>query len=334
MTAAFSGTAVAASEDPAGAKIEAQHMILSATQDRIAVLEIISFSPGTGVDGEQLTLKFPDGFYDLAFDAQRVPQGTEVTAEGLSVPLRGSEGASLAVTYSLPWDGTSLQVNRRADLSTGIFFILTRENELVIQGHGYTDAGLVEMGGSSFGQYYREMISAGDDLGFTVVPGEGLPQGGVSPDVSAPLTGGSTSPEGPNILNKGFHGGTANVRLWQRFTGLPSHGGLVGAIILMAMVAVLVLLGYEFWRSSGRRRAVLESESPARRSDGGAGVSPEKSRLENERRRLIREIAALDLEGDKGGLDPAAHASRRESLKARLVEVTIALRRLAEEELR
>lgn len=322
---------------PGGVEVGAEHMILSLDGGHVQVLHMLNFRNSTGGVVSEAPVTLPAGFAGLEVEAKGArgeAAAVEQYADGFKVAQLGAGETSVVATYSFPWREEGVKLPRQAQYPTDILFFLFRQNQLAPNNPaaGFQEDGPVEMGDYVFGQYSRRGIVPGDDLTVTLVRGAEIPMASGQP---ADGSGQAAAPgRGLTLLNQGFHGGAANVRLWQRVTGVPGHGGLAGAIILVAMVVVLAYLAWELWRGYRRRRVAipavggtLAAGMSAPRAAGASGLKhEERQRLEQLKEALIKEVAGLDLEFRAGRLGEAAHRNLRGEAKRKLMEVTLALR--------
>ena len=114
------------------------------------------------------------------------------------------------------------------------------------------------------------------------------------------------------LLNKGYHGGTSNARLWQRMTGQPGHGGMTG-LWVMALLGVLVVVGGYWGVSASRRRGGKASEAPP--SD------METAGPDRRRRAVLKKCACLEDLLAEGRIDPAVFEQLMAEYQQELVRV-------------
>ena len=88
-----------------------------------------------------------------------------------------------------------------------------------------------------------------------------------------------------------------------KLEGIPGEA-IIGGIVLL----VAVVIAYAYWRGFSSR----VGETIARE---GSISRPRDERSARSRASLIREIALLDAQFEKGGIDPEEYHTRREALK-------------------
>ncbi|BAS29251.1 hypothetical protein [Limnochorda pilosa] len=114
------------------------------------------------------------------------------------------------------------------------------------------------------------------------------------------------------LLNQGFHGGSANVRLWMRVTGQPGHAGMLGGVlmILVGLAAGIGLL-YVGRRAARRGQGIqLAGESDVSRTLGPDSAGE-----------LFEALVGLEASHLRGEVPDDAYRARREALMGVLVQL-------------
>jgi len=309
--------ASAAAQGPSsGVSVKLQHVVLTATDERLAVLEMWNVE-NPGCRPADLEVSLPAGAADLLVreGSKERPVDFKRTATGFRLPGWVESGERLvSFSYTLALnEGTALQWARAASYPIQEFVVVVEEGKLELRPGSLRVLGSTELAGRAFKLFGATELKPGDRVAFDVLPAAANRQvsGGDAADAGA-----EAHPE-EHVITTSFHGGNANVELWRRATGLRGHGGLFG-VFLMSVFGVVALYGG--LKLAARRRARSEAPSPEV-SDAGR-----QSALHEEQQRLIRQIADLDRRRAAGAVDEASYADSREKLKRRLVEVMRQLR--------
>ena len=307
----------AAAQGPSsGVSVKLQHVVLTATGERLAVLEMWNMeNPGSHPADLEVTL--PAGAADLVVreGSKERPVEFKRTATGFRLPdwvEPGERLVSFSYTLALK-DGTALRWARTAAYPVEELVVVVEDGKLEVLPGSLRALGSTELAGRRFRLFGATGLKPGDRVAFDVSPvapaGQAAEGGGANAE-------GAAHPE-EQVITTSLHGGNANVELWQRTTGLRGHGGLFG-VFLMSVFGVAA--PYGGLKLAARRRAHSEAPSP------GVSDTGRRAALQEEKQRLIRQIADLDRRRAAGAIDEASYTESRERLKRRLVEVTRQLR--------
>lgn len=316
--------------------VDVDHLILSQRDGSLAVSEMVSVI-NNGTKAADLRIALPKGYKDLTMrqgldGAQVKMEGGELLAPGVVAPGKPS---TFAISYLVPWDKLNGGLAKKILYATGNLYILAEEPDVSAKAAGLSDAGVQSMGERRFRQLAAANLTAGTTLQVQVArEAAGTTTASVDKDVAAVSggAGGSTGTTASSadagttrVLNKSYHGGEGNRRLWARYTGIEGHGGLAGILLFLLVLAGLGAGVYRAVKVRKRRgsaapSATKEESLPER----GTGNAPDS--IDSERRTLIEKLAALDLAFRDGSVPEEEYRSQRAALKARLVELTLRLR--------
>ncbi len=309
-TAATATTAAASAGGPAGEGlfVDVDHLIFSAGDGALAVSEMVSVA-NKGKGPADLRIALPDGYTSLTMKegleaAKTTVKGNELVAAGVVPPGQSSR---FAISYGLPWDKLGSGLAKKVLYPTGNLYILAEEPGVSAAAVGLSDSGVQAMGERKFRQLAAGNLEAGTSLTIQVKSAG-----------QASEAAGTATAEDSRILNKSYHGGPGNVRLWARYTGLKGHGGLIGVLAFLLLVSAIGAGIYRVVRDRQKAAGSLQAQ-PAANGSAPAG-------LLDERRVLIEKLASLDMAFRSSKVSEADYRPRREALKARLVEVTLRLR--------
>lgn len=309
------------------------HWVLSRGEGGIEVFQMWQVAGGAGGAAE-IALPLPPGSTGVAvvegLTANELDVGPDTLVDRSGVKA-GAE-KTLAFRYSLPLEGDAALFSQRMGIAAEMVFVLVDTASLSAIPMGSTplqDQGTATMGDRVLQQWVRTGVAAGETITLALQP----------PPPGAPAAGAAPPAGQPQLLNRTFHGGTANVMLWQRMTGSPGHNGVAGILLMGAglagLVTVAVILGRR-WRT-----ARMGAASPASRSGRhpapvtpGPGPAPARLRpaLLAQRQRLAGAIAALDERHAAGEVDAEVYTHERQELKQQLVRVLARLSGLPAEE--
>ncbi len=133
---------------------------------------------------------------------------------------------------------------------------------------------------------------------------------------------GQPVPVNDTLLNRSFHGGAANVMLWQRATGFQGHGGFTGMLVIFAGLGTVTSALLRAWQRVQVQRIRRLMEPAATAPSESAGT------LRRRRAEILSEVAVVDSRRAQGELGAEEHQRRREALKQELVAVLTHLKRL------
>lgn len=304
----------AASEEalPGGIRIKLQHVVLTAMGERLAVLEMWNVeNRGTRPADLQVTLPAGAGDIVVREGSEDLPVDFKPTTKGFRLPGRvepGERVVSFAYTLALD-EGAGLRWVRALPYPVRELVVVVEDGRLEVRPGSLQALGSTELGGRKFRLFGATDLQPGVEVAFEVMPAAGAGQDAHS---EAENAGAAGHPDGETVITTSFHGGNANVQLWQRTTGLSGHGGLFG-IFLASVFGVAVLYG----------GIKLAANRRARNGPVYAGVADagQQAALEEQKRQLIRQIAELDRRRAARAIDEASYIESREQLKRRLVEV-------------
>jgi hypothetical protein len=287
-------------------RVEFEHLRLSRLEDGVGVYQVVRLLNGGDTGIEEYSVTLPNGAADLQLGEGLSAVKVAVGETGFTVQstLGAGEEVLLKFSYRLPASDYPLELTKEILYDTDILLVLVDEADgLDVTGEGIKDTGFFEMGQKRFRTFQALGLSAGETLTLSIEPGGG--SGAVEEDAL------------PNFLNKTFHGGNANVRIWKRVTGTPGHWGMPGII---AIGLVLLVLLWFVVRVVRARLLVAEMAEV----DPYRGRDPGELLLEKER--LIEEIARLDQNYEAGRIEKEKYLRIREKLKRRLVRIMLAIK--------
>lgn len=290
--------AAAVQSAPGVMRVKLQHVVLTAAGDRLAVLEMWNVE-NQGPRPADLQVTVPEGAGDVVVRERSIQPGERVVTFAYTLP--GGRDAGFRWARAIPYPVRELVV-------------VVEDGRLEVRSERLQALGSAELGGRHFKLFGASDLQPGAEVAFDVLP---APASGQGAGGEAGNAGAAGHPDGEHVITTSFHGGNANVRLWQRTTGLSGHGGLLG-IFLASALGVAVLCGGV--RLAARRRA---RNGAARTS---AADAARHAALQEERQQLIRQIAELDRRRAAGAIEETAYIESREQLKGRLVEVMRQLR--------
>ncbi len=330
--AAAAGTEGAAAPD--GVRVKLQHVVLTATGERLAVLEVWNVE-NTGARPADLDVPLPVPAADLVvrdgFEGRVVP--FETTAKGFRVSgwmEPGEQVVSFAYTLKLEHtlkldESPVLRWARPVPYPVRELVVMVEDGKLDLRSAGLEELGTAQLGDRKFHLFGATDLKPGAEVTFDVVPVAGgvVPAGGGAPIArdETGQTGQAGSPQ-EHVITTSFHGGNANVQLWQRSTGLSGHGGLFGIFLLSVLAVVVLYGGFKLVAAGRTRKGVLTTAQGVVCAAADADL---QAATQEEIQQLIRQIADLDRRRAAGALEEAVYAESRAKLKRRLVE---AMRRL------
>lgn len=322
--------------DTSGVFAELTNLILGRADDQLKVFHLVKLVNNRADAASNVHIPLLPGFANVNLirpesGAAKV-EGDGVTISRAIAPAGGVD--TLILTYDVPLPAQGYSAALKVAVPTSMTLIMADSTQLEmpeIQNTQLFSAGTTDVEGKMFLQFVRPRIPAGTDLKLNVAKatGLGLPEAGAGMAQPYPEIAGEklTNAKAP-LLNKAFHGGTANVMLWQRYTGYPGHGGLFGAVIILSGLggaalggARLYFLRYQM-REAARRRMAAGQTGPSL----SQLEMEERVRMEKERRVLVRRIAELDRSLAAGTLTPDEHRRQRSLYKRHLVRVMQSLK--------
>lgn len=310
--ATTAAVAAAAQAPPGGMHVKLQHVVLTAVGERLAVLEMWNVE-NQGPRPADLQVTLPEGAGDVVVreGSEDLPVDFKPTTEGFRLPGWVEPGERVvSLAYTLPLNpGAGIRWGRAVRYPVQQLVVVVEDGRLEVRSDRLQALGSTELGGRRFKLFGASDLQPGAEVAFDVLP---APASGQGAGGEADNAGAAVHPDGEHVITTSFHGGNANVRLWQRTTGLAGHGGLLG-IFLASALGVAVLCGGV--KLAGRHRA--------RNAEARTGVADaaRQAALQEERQQLIRQIAELDGGRAAGTIDEATYSESRELLKRRLVEV-------------
>ena len=242
-----------------------------------ASMSFVRFSLPSGAEGLDVASDLPGG------DILSVGTGFAITAP---VPPGSHQ---VTYVYSLPYEGTHLNLSRSFPMGAGSFQVLLPDGLGHVGDPGaLTALPPVDLEGRSYRPWTTGQLASGARVDVEI---RGLPQPPLMERVSDALA------DGPYLK-----------------VGIPSAVGLV--------LGALLLYGLAFWKAGKPTVAIGGPESPATGLASGvprhgAAYRPGESSGQ-ERRSLIEEIARLDDGFQQGEMEEQAYVQRRQELKARL----------------
>lgn len=317
------GAESAAAPAPDGLRVKLQHIVVTATEGRLAVLEVWDVEK-TGAGPADLDVPLPVPAAGVVvrdgFEGRAVP--FEMTAWGFRLPRWIEPGERvLSFSYAMKPDSHGvLRWARAVPYPVGELVVLVEDGKLDLRSQGLVERGTAQLGDRMFHLFGATELKPGAEVTFDVVS----VRGGV-----APVAGGASIARGEagqigqpgspqeHVITTSFHGGNANVRLWQRSTGLSGHGGLFGIFLLSVLAVAVFYAGYRRVAAGRTRKRVVCA---------AAAHADLQAAMQEEIQQLIRQIADLDRRRDAGAIEEAAYAESRERLKRRLVEAMRQLR--------
>ena len=316
--AASAAAATAAGQSAPGlVRVKLQHLVLTASGERLAVLEMWNVE-NQGPRPADLQVTLPEGADDVVMreGSQDLPVDFKPSANGFRLAGWVQPGERVVTfAYTLPGGrDAGFRWARAVPYPVRELVVVVEDGRLEVRSDRLQALGSTELAGRRFKLFGASDLQPGAEVAFDVLP---APASGQGAGGEAGSAGAAGHPDGEHVISTSFHGGNANVRLWQRTTGLSGHGGLLG-IFLASALGVAVLCGGV--RLAARRRA----RNGAPRTS--AADPARQAALQEERQQLIRQIAELDRRRAAGAIEEAAYVESREQLKRRLVEVMRQLR--------
>jgi len=272
--------------------IAAEHVALRQAEDgRIKAVHMVQFAVPEGV--EQVIIDPLAGFQDPSFPADLTEYVLEIRSEDILIKVPHAGMWPVAFSYYLNREDLEQGVSKKVTYRTMALDLLieTVTGLELIEG-GFTHVGEMTISDRSYADYRAQELSAGQVLTLRFTSDD--------------------------VITTSFHGGTANVKLWMRLTGRPDHAGLAGVLIFALIVVVVVWVGVAVYRN--RRRARLEQ---AREQ-----VREKVKALTAKRDALMSELLELEKKREAGELGDEDYRRLREELRAKLVDVTVELKKI------
>lgn len=317
QAATTAAVAAAAQAPPGGMHVKLQHVVLTAVGERLAVLEMWNVE-NQGPRPADLQVTLPEGAGDVVVreGSDELPVDFKPTTGGFRLPGWVEPGERLvSFAYTLPLNpGAGLRWDRAVPYPVRELVVVVEDGKLEVRSGRLQALGSTELGGRRFKLFGASDLHPGTEVAFDVMPAAASGQGARS---EAGTAGAAGHPDEEHVITTSFHGGNANVRLWQRTTGLSGHGGLLG-IFLASVFGVAVLYG------GVKLAATHRARNGAVRTD--VADAARQAALQEEKQQLVRQIAELDRRRAAGAIDEATYSESRERLKRRLVEVMRQLR--------
>ncbi|MGE5589488.1 MAG: hypothetical protein ACM3ZA_02490 [Bacillota bacterium] len=332
LTAALllsSATAAAASPRASAPEADVAHLVLSREGDNLGVFEMVSLMNETTNPTGPLVLPLPEGTTGLTLDGEPdTTNGVVAAGNRVEIPAGLPAGGrlELAFRYQVPAAGESLEFQVTLPFRSQHVYVLTDAHAMVLNPTHtlLQDGGVLDLGPKRMRQYIQEGVEAGEPLqfGLTFTPDrEALNQ--APADVAVPVSATSAP---PGLLNRSFHGGAANMMLWQRVTGSPGHGGFAGMVAGLMALALLATAVVLAWRQTRRRNLPESSVGDEPEPDVMATPSAPRPELLRRRAELLRLAEELDRQRLAGEVDEEHHRTRREEIKNELVRVLVGLK--------
>lgn len=308
----------------AGVSSDFSHLVLSQQQGRLRVFQLVKLKNSGDKPQAPVKISLPEGYGNLSFPNQPDASKFKTDASGVTDPDGIAAGASKDYTlvYELPFPPQGLTLNLKFNYPTDQVYVLSDQKSLAIlpvQNGDWEYGGPAQMGDKQFDQFVRQQVAAGATLKLNMGPAAASPSQPGQQPAPAPNLRYTQGPIG--LLNKAFHGGSSNVMLWQRFTGSPGHGGLVGIIlILLGLGSLVTAVSVFIYRRWGHRNPKGPSDL--------VSEADLVARLNKEKALYVKKIAELDRQLAEGGLDAGEHAEKRAQYKERLVKIVAKLKEL------
>lgn len=319
------GVAQADSGLPPDLHAEVSHVAVSRSGDGVAVAYMSTVINSGKDPSAAFSIPIPAAAtkFELLEGAAKVTR----SGEQVVVPAGIAPGGSSAVgfRYTLPDGITELHYPDIPPADMAMLLIDEATLTLTTTGPGLSEKGLVVLGQQAYRQYIVSRPAPGMNLTVQLKL-EGNPANAAAAIADAqklPPGAPVDRAEGP-LLNQTFHGGNANVMLWQRMTGSTGHGGLAG-LLLIGLLLLALVLGAIFLLAR-RRQATSAAFAPMPPASTRGRAPAEAVSLQKQKAQLARRIAEIDR-------TPADERTpelddERESVKQQLVEVILRLRRL------
>ncbi|MFZ5827823.1 MAG: hypothetical protein ACOY94_26255 [Bacillota bacterium] len=319
------GTARADSHLPANLHTEVSHVAISRNGDGLAVAYMATVvNSGTGPSPE-FVIPIPAE----ATNFELLEGAAKVTRNGEQVMVPGGIAAggssSIGFRYMLPAGITEVHYPDIPPADMAMLLVDEATLTMTTVGPGLSDKGVVVLGPKAYRQFIVTRPAPGMNLSVQLKL-EGNPANAEAAiNAAGRLPAGAPVDQAPaesRLLNQSFHGGNANVMLWQRMTGSTGHGGLMG-LLLMGLLLLGLVLGAVFLLAR-RRQAAAAVHAPPVSTRGRA--TREAASLQKRKAQLARRIAEIDR-------TPEAERTpeldeERAAVKAQLVDVIMHLRRV------
>ncbi|MCL5677293.1 MAG: hypothetical protein M1602_05435 [Firmicutes bacterium] len=317
--------ALAANES--GISSEFSHLVLSQQGGKLRVFQLVKLKNSGSAAVSPVKVALPQGYANLSFPNQPGSDKLKSDTAGVTDPegLAGGATKDYTLVYELPFPAQGTTVSFKFDYATDQVYVLADQNTLQVlptQNGDWEYGGAAQMGSKQFEQFARQSVAPGAVLKLTLGPAPAGKPGEPGQGNAGQGVAGQGNPGSTPLLNKFFHGGSANVMLWQRFTGLSGHGGLVGMLVILLGLG-LVVAGVGTWLYR-RYRKGGEAAAPS------PLVSNEDlvARLSKEKALYVKKIAELDRLLSQKAIDPQEHAQKRSVYKQRLARVIVKLKEL------
>lgn len=315
---------------PEGLKVEFSHLVLTGRQGAVGVLQLVKLvNSGQKATGP-VEVGLPKGYKNLEFlqgvTADKAAQGEAGFVDNAGVDA--GQNKVVVLRYDVPATAQSLTFSERVLYPTDSIDILADVSNITMVptlNPDYVDQGTADMNGKVIRRFTREKVGAGTDLkvNLQLAPDTTAPKPTPLQDNPQAAQSGDAGSREPKLLNKTFHGGNANVMLWQRMTGSPSHGGVIGILGYALVLIIPIVLGVALYR---RMKNPAPVQSRAQVAAGGTGAvvaaaAGELSKLLKEKTIVVKKIAELDLKRQSGEVSEEDYVDKRGRLKKRLIQV-------------
>lgn len=310
---------------PDGLHAEVAHVALTQDGKAFSVVQMVDIVNSSKEPSPELRIPLPTGAANFgAMDGTASLQGSQVV---IAAGIAPGEKRQVGFEYTLP-AGATTELTLTDIPPADLTYLLIDEAALsldpVLVGKGFNDLGLAVINQVAYHQY-EVTRPPGAPVTIKVNAG-GNPTNAAqaiareSKNPSSAATGGAGDPK---LLNGSFHGGSANVMLWQRMTGSSGHGGLVGISVLGLVLAGAVGLVATVIRRHSQAM-LARTHAPAARAENAG--EQDLDELFRQKKVLAQRIVEIDR---KAALQPSPQLDQQRSVaKQRLMQVIRQIRDL------